>query len=115
MTAPEFTFTRKEDSGGSHLVIGRVFTNVGPEKPKLPDKMQVLTAQEAEQMQVQQLEQGLSAVLLQFEKFGAMFEDLTSKVGILLDRVEANETKTATLTRDVEELAMQTEPIEERA
>jgi peptidoglycan hydrolase CwlO-like protein len=73
------------------------------------------TPQEAEQMQLAELERGVSGLCNAIERLNHRLDDFQSQISVLLDRIEAQDTAIAILTQDIQEWQLRTEPIEERA
>jgi peptidoglycan hydrolase CwlO-like protein len=93
-----------------------VFTTVAEKvDPRQSGAFAVTTAKEAEKMQLQELERGVSGICDAIERLNHRLDDFQSQIGVLVARIEAQDTAIAILTQDVNEWQLRTEPIEERA
>ena len=102
---------------GLPMTIGRVFTTITEPESKLNGKATMkapFTVKEAEEMQLKELEQCVSAVQKHLEQQDAKLEDLAGQIKILIDRLGQTDLKVATLTQDLQAISMKTEPIGER-
>jgi hypothetical protein len=108
----QFVFMRKDE--GSPIRLGKVFTSPVEENVHLVESV-LLTEKENEEMHLQELERGVSALLSRMDRTDASIVDLISRLDIMLNRIHGIEVKVAQNTNDIQEVYMSSEPISERA
>ena len=102
---------------GSPMTIGRVFTTVTKPEATANGKALVqakFTLEEAEEMQLKELEQCVSSIQRHMEKQDALLEELTSSISVIAARLNRTDLTVATLDQDVKSVELRSEPIGER-